>query len=135
MYFSHISRIFEDAEVTKLEIQRMIDCGGSGPGMMSTQGGNSGLPASGTWELNILAQSTPAHIPMSTFSASVPGAASGSPHGGTAPVMVPLPFADEWTAPLVSPALIRFRHSWEAFVDSLMREWKTLNVISALLAS
>ena len=138
MYFSRVARIFEDAEVTKLEIQRMIDCGGSGPGMMSTHSGNSGLPTSGTWEPNILAQSTPAHIPMSTFSAPVPGlrstgAVSGSPQGGNAPM--PLPFLDEWTAPLVSPALIRFRHSWEAFVDSLMREWKTLNVISALLAS
>ena len=138
MYFSRVARIFEDAEVSKQEIQRMIDCGGTGPGMMSAQGGNNGLPTTGTWEPNILAQSTPAHIPMSTFSPPAPGvrrtgAVSGSPRGVTAPV--PLPFPDEWTPPLVSPALIRFRHSWEAFIDSLMREWKTLNVISALLAS
>ena len=37
MKFLRVSRIHEDAEVTKLEIQRMIDCGGSGPGMMSTR--------------------------------------------------------------------------------------------------
>ncbi|TFK66134.1 hypothetical protein BDN72DRAFT_772446, partial [Pluteus cervinus] len=47
----------------------------------------------------------------------------------------PLPSPDEWTPPYVSPALIRFKHSWEAFIDSLMREWKTLNVVSALLLS
>ena len=138
MYFSRVARIFEDAEVSKPEIQRMIDCGGSGPGMMTTQFGNSGLPTTGTWEPNILAQSTPAHIPISSFPSPAPGvratgAISGSPRGVTAPT--PLLLLDEWTAPLVSPALIRFRHSWEAFVDSLMREWKTLNVISALLAS
>lgn len=48
---------------------------------------------------------------------------------------MPLPFPDEWTPQPVSPALIRFKHSWEAFIDSLTREWKTLNLVSALLAS
>ncbi|KIJ90622.1 hypothetical protein K443DRAFT_116351 [Laccaria amethystina LaAM-08-1] len=47
----------------------------------------------------------------------------------------PLPFPEDWTPPLVSPSLFRFKHSWEAFIDSLLREWKTLNVVSALLAS
>jgi hypothetical protein len=28
-----------------------------------------------------------------------------------------------------------FRRSWELFVESLLREWKTLNVVSALLLS
>ncbi|KAG1724919.1 hypothetical protein EDB19DRAFT_1897842 [Suillus lakei] len=46
-----------------------------------------------------------------------------------------LPLADEWTIANVSPALIRFKHSWEAFIDSLLREWKTLNLVSALLLS
>ena len=138
MYFSRVSRIFEDAEVSKPEIERLIACGGTGLGMMSTHAGNSSLPTTGTWGANILAQSTPAHIPMSNFSQPALGARStgaipGSLRGVTAPM--PLPFPDEWTAPLVSPALIRFKHSWEAFIDSLMREWKTLNVISALLAS
>ena len=139
MYFSRVARIFEDAEVSKPDIQRMIDAlgrGGTSPGMMSMHGGNNGLPASGTWEPNILAQSTPAHIPMSTFSTPAPGM---SPQGVTAPVSsvihMPLPFPDEWTPQLVSPALVRFKHSWEAFIDSLMREWKALNLVSALLAS
>jgi hypothetical protein len=46
-----------------------------------------------------------------------------------------LPLADEWTVANVSPALLRFKHSWEAFIDSLLREWKTLNLVSALLLS
>ncbi|KIY44695.1 hypothetical protein FISHEDRAFT_77314 [Fistulina hepatica ATCC 64428] len=46
-----------------------------------------------------------------------------------------LPFPEDWAPPVVSPALARFRHSWEAFIDSLMREWKTLNLVSALLLS
>jgi hypothetical protein len=106
MYFSRVARIFEDAEVSKQEIERMIACGGTGPGMLSTRVGNSGLLTTGTWEPNILAQSTPAHIPMSSFSPPAPGvpstrAVSGSPQGVTAPV--PLP----WIPPLVSPAPIQ----------------------------
>ncbi|KAJ6568353.1 hypothetical protein DFH09DRAFT_918081 [Mycena vulgaris] len=32
-------------------------------------------------------------------------------------------------------SLLVFRSSWESFIDSLMREWQTLNVISVLLMS
>ncbi|KAJ7215369.1 hypothetical protein GGX14DRAFT_326734, partial [Mycena pura] len=35
----------------------------------------------------------------------------------------------------VSPRLVNFRQSWEGFVDSLLREWETQNVISALMLS
>jgi hypothetical protein len=144
MYFSRVSRVFEDAEVSRPDIQRMIDAlgrggMGPGPGLMSTHGGNNGIRTTGTWEPNILAQSTPAHIPMSTFSPLAPGRRSTPPPGVTMPassvIHMPLPFPDEWTPQHVSPALIRFKHSWEAFIDSVMREWKTLNVVSALLAS
>ncbi|KAJ7777189.1 hypothetical protein B0H16DRAFT_1301566 [Mycena metata] len=31
--------------------------------------------------------------------------------------------------------LLHFRASWEGFIDSLMREWKTLNIVSVLLMS
>jgi hypothetical protein len=48
---------------------------------------------------------------------------------------VGLPFPEEWVPPNVSPALARFKRSWESFVESLVREWKTLNVLSALLLS
>ncbi|KAF8509637.1 hypothetical protein JB92DRAFT_2729700 [Gautieria morchelliformis] len=43
------------------------------------------------------------------------------------------PADHEWVAPNVSPALIRFKESWENFVESVLKEWKTLNVVSALL--
>jgi len=148
MYFSRVARIFEDAEVSKPDIRRMIETLGregtatSGPGVMSMQAGNNGMTTTGTWEPNILAQSTPAHIPMTTFSQPAPGMFSPgaiSGVGATAPVAsmihMPLPFPDDWAPPIVSPALIRFKHSWEAFIESLLREWKTLNVVSAVLAS
>jgi hypothetical protein len=69
------SRIFKDAEVSKQEIERMIACGGTGPGMISTRVACV-LPTTGTWEPNILAQSTPARIPISTFSPPTPGVRS-----------------------------------------------------------
>jgi hypothetical protein len=40
--FSRVSRIFEDTEVSKQEIE------GTGPGMISTRAGNSVLPTTGT---------------------------------------------------------------------------------------
>jgi hypothetical protein len=43
---------------------------------------------------------------------------------------MPLSCPDGW-----SPALIRFKFSWEAFIDLLLREWKTLNLVLALLTS
>jgi hypothetical protein len=36
-----------------------------------------------------------------------------------------------WTG--ISPRLLAFKHSWEDFVDSLLTEWKTLNIVSVLL--
>lgn len=46
-----------------------------------------------------------------------------------------VPYPEDWTPPAVSPTLARFKNSWEEFIDSLLREWKTLNVVSALLLS
>jgi hypothetical protein len=89
LYFSRVARIFEDAAVSRPEVQRIIDvC--EPVGTVSTQ--------------NLTAR-------------------------------IVLPFPEDWVAPNVSPALARFKRSWESFVDSLVREWKTLNVLSALLLS
>lgn len=96
LYFSRIARIYEDAELSRPDIQRLVDA--CAPQM---QNHNS------------------SHVP--------PGA-----HYHPQPA---LPLADEWTVANVSPALLRFKHSWEAFIDSLLREWKTLNLVSALLLS
>lgn len=76
IYFTRVSRVFSDAEVSRPEVQRMIE------------GRNRG----DEW-----------------------------------------PADHEWVAPNVSPALIRFKESWETFVESVLKEWKTLNVLSALL--
>jgi hypothetical protein len=78
IYFSRVSLVFSDAEVSRPEVQRMIE------------GRNRGEAY---------------HWPAD----------------------------HEWVAPNVSPSLIRFKESWESFVESVLKEWKTLNVLSALL--
>ena len=89
LYFSRVARIFEDAAVSRPEIQKIID---------ACEGGET-----------------------------------ENVQGRTR--TVGLPFPEEWVPPNVSPALARFKRSWESFVDSLVKEWKTLNVLSALLLS
>ncbi|KAF8520030.1 hypothetical protein BU17DRAFT_21565, partial [Hysterangium stoloniferum] len=78
IYFTRVSRVFSDAELSRPEVQRMIE------------GRNKGEEF--RW-----------------------------------------PADHEWVAPNVSPAMIRFKESWETFVESVLKEWKTLNVVSALL--
>lgn len=102
LYFSRISRVYEDAQLSKPDLGRMIDTYSSSRQLQQRQR---------------IVRSSP--IP--------PGA-----HYHPAPV---LPFPDQWTTANVSPALVRFKQSWEAFIDSLLREWKTLNLVSALLHS
>lgn len=124
MYFGRVARIFEDAEVSRPEIQRMIDvmCKSDDSGNEQGQQGQgpSATHRDGAVELDqqLHMQSGPS-----------------SPVHATSVVHLPLPFPDEWTPTSVSPSLFRFKHSWETFIDSLIREWKTLNVVSALLAS
>ncbi len=76
IYFSRVCRLFEDADVSRQEVMRMIE-----------------------------------------------GVAKGAE------------FPVDWVPPAVSPALTRFKNSWEEFVDQVLREWKTLNLVSALLLS
>lgn len=107
LYFSRVSRIFEDAEVSKHEVYRMIEACAPANG---EDGLAAGLAANGA------------------FSAAF-GTARGR-NGGSV-----FPFPEDWNPPSVSPALVRFKHSWEVFVDSLLREWKTLNLVSVLLCT
>jgi len=93
VYFSRVARIFEDAEVSRNDMQRIIES--NRPSKLST-----------------------------TSRRAINNAAP--------PV---LPFPEDWTPPAVSPALARFKNSWEEFIDSLLREWKTLNLVSALICS
>ena len=102
LYFSRIARVYEDAQLSKPDLNRMIESYSSSRQQEQRQR---------------IINSSP--IP--------PGAHY---HPASA-----LPFPDEWTNTNVSPALVRFKQSWEAFIDSLLREWKTLNLVSALLHS
>ncbi|KAI0951749.1 hypothetical protein AcV7_007759 [Taiwanofungus camphoratus] len=101
LYWSRVARVFEDAEISKPDVQRMIDA--------CTVPEPEGHPAKGV--------------------------ASRSRSARRKHPRLPLPFPDEWNPPMVSPALVRFKQSWELFVDSLLREWKTLNLVSALLCT
>lgn len=93
VYFSRVARIFEDAEVSRNDMQRIIES--NRPSKLSTT--------------------------------------SNRATNNMAPPV--LPFPEDWTPPAVSPALARFKNSWEEFIDSLLREWKTLNLVSALICS
>jgi len=99
LYWSRVARVFEDAELSRPDVQRMIDA-------------------------CVVADETAAIEAAGLRGRSMP-------HRHT----VLLPFPEEWNPPTVSPALVRFKHSWEQFVDSLLREWKTLNLVSALLCT
>lgn len=41
--------------------------------------------------------------------------------------------ATDWNPANASPALICFKRSWEEFIEIVIQEWKTLNVVSVLL--
>ncbi|KAF7343297.1 hypothetical protein MVEN_01762000 [Mycena venus] len=77
LYFSRVSRLFEDANLSLPDIQRMAVINGDQFSVVSWTPDASDLP----------------------------------------------------------PRLRRFNLSWEAFIDALLREWKTQNVISALMLS
>ncbi|KAJ7029771.1 hypothetical protein C8F04DRAFT_1115827 [Mycena alexandri] len=84
LYFSRVSRLFEDASLSILDIRRMV--------VANAHQWKDGTPGS----------------------------------------LMTMWLPEEAT---VSPNLHNFRHSWEGFIDSLMREWKTQNVVSALMLS
>ncbi|PPR04908.1 hypothetical protein CVT24_007152 [Panaeolus cyanescens] len=140
MYFSRVARVFEDAEVSKPDILRMMNAGYG-----SSRMANAAAPPN-QQALGVSGQSSPAPLlpdnvnstsnqryPPTINALGMAAQVAAAPAGSV--IFTPLPFPDEWTPGTVSPALIRFKHSWEAFIDSLLKEWKTLNVVSALLAS
>ncbi|KIK63945.1 hypothetical protein GYMLUDRAFT_40154 [Collybiopsis luxurians FD-317 M1] len=128
MYFSRVSRVFEDAEVSKPDIQRMINACGRGGSHLQEQERDANPGGAGTGPA-VQTRNTGVNPPSVT---SIAAAAAS-----VVDLSLPLPLPEEWNAnpTLVSPALVRFKFSWETFIDSLMREWKTLNVVSALLLS
>ena len=61
---------------------------------------------------------------------------SGTPfHGGSREWVYPPGFSGHQGTAGVSGAAANRYDFWETFIDSLLREWKTLNVFSAILIS
>ncbi|KAK7033927.1 hypothetical protein VNI00_012551 [Paramarasmius palmivorus] len=122
MYFSRVARIFEDAEVSRPDIQRMME-GCFGGASFYTDGPEDRNNRSRT-----------ATFGAATGNTGQPGRTDFAAQVDSGPQLPAYTF-EEWPVPRVTPALRKFKHSWEDFIDSLLREWKTLNVVSALLLS
>ncbi|CUA76214.1 hypothetical protein RSOLAG22IIIB_12139 [Rhizoctonia solani] len=97
VYFTRVSKVFEEAELSRVEVQKMIDASKRARRRRLRRGQRQAHSESN--ELDFW------------------------------------PNEQEWTTPIVSPSLQRFKQSWDEFMDSLQKEWKTLNVVSALLLS
>lgn len=134
MYYTRVAGIFQDADVNGRDVQRMMDPGGfhlrsSSTDIVAvndTNGSNStsrpGGIASPEGGVEILSPPTrPPPTPMARVRTPPPPNESMS--------------LAEWTPQVESSALNRFKKSWEGFVDSMLREWKTMNLVSALLLS
>lgn len=101
VYFTRVSKVFEEAELSRVEVQKMIDA--------SKRARRSRIRERHHKD---------------------PG-----PRSMTVDAMDFFPSDREWATPVVSPSLNRFKESWDEFMESLQKEWKTLNVVSALLLS
>jgi len=142
LYFSRVARVFRDAEISRPDIERM------------TEAGEYILPLPFDPHLDDHANSVyqqlrhPMHHtpegrhqrePVKDRGVPVRLNATGGLGMGTQAGVAAAtpPHVPQEVHPLqiVTPALRKFKHSWEMFIDSLLREWKTLNVVSALLAS
>ncbi|ELU36935.1 hypothetical protein AG1IA_09035 [Rhizoctonia solani AG-1 IA] len=100
VYFTRVSKVFEEAELSRVEVQKMIDASKRARNRRIRRGRRQAQSESqASQDLDFW------------------------------------PNEREWTTPIVSPSLQRFKQSWDEFMDSLQKEWKTLNVVSALLLS
>ncbi|KDR79524.1 hypothetical protein GALMADRAFT_63592, partial [Galerina marginata CBS 339.88] len=59
----------------------------------------------------------------------------GGGQGGRSRSHPRLPFGFDLEPPAESIAYTNLQNTWQSFIDSLLREWKTLNIISVLLLS
>jgi hypothetical protein len=110
VYFTRVSKVFEEAELSRVEVQKMID---------ASKRARSRRIRRKSHEQGHMQMPTP-----------------GPDQGQRAPDPIDFfPSDREWATPIVSPSLNRFKQSWDEFMDSLQKEWKTLNVVSALLLS
>lgn len=125
MYFSRVTRVFGDAEISRPDIERMVEAGQYCilPSAFDNQADYAfthGIPLSQGQVQGVGGDKKSGKGRREGISIAEQ---AGAPSAGT-----PRPIA-------ITPAMRRFKLSWEMFIDSLLREWKTLNVVSALLAS
>lgn len=105
VYFTRVSKVFEEAELSRVEVQKMIEASKRARNRRLRRGQRQ---------------------------------AQSESHARRDPPPDSLDFwpnEREWMTPIVSPSLQRFKQSWDEFMESLQKEWKTLNVVSALLLS
>ncbi|KAG8695421.1 hypothetical protein FRC09_009163, partial [Ceratobasidium sp. 395] len=126
VYFTRVSKVFEEAELSRVEVQKMIDASKRArTKRIRTERRRKSLE-------HVQAQMQ-GQAPASTSAPQAQG------HRvidlSTIDPTDFFPSEREWSTAVVSPSLQTFKQSWDEFMDSLNKEWKTLNVVSALLLS
>lgn len=134
LYFSRVARVFRDAEISRPDIERMIEAGEYCilPSPFDPQ-----LDDRPFYTVHPHPLQEPAQYSTDYRRQRGGGKERGTSQrqGATAGMTSSQIPREANPPPVVSPTLRKFKHSWEMFIDSLLREWKTLNVVSALLAS
>ncbi|TFK61137.1 hypothetical protein BDN72DRAFT_778597, partial [Pluteus cervinus] len=106
MYWSRVARIFEEAEISLPDIAKMITG--------AAQKGDALDDADATYS------------------------SSGSRGDGTRPSL-PRSFSVSTLSPFepesIPTSFVRLTHTWDKFIDTCLKEWKTLNIVSVLLLS
>lgn len=119
LYFSRVTRVFEETEMSMPVIkQAILDA------------------ARAKAEVGYYDAGMPVPVPVGAGqNAWMPDNKGVDGNGAAVMSSQPhLPWA-YWEPPPESFAYARLQNTWEAFVDSLQKEWKTLNIISVLLLS
>lgn len=113
LYFNRVGRVFQEARISKQEVDALI--------LRSATGGPE------SWELD---RSIKHHEDSDTYLGT-----TASPSPALRTVNLPGDSDREDHPRHQQDPLWRFKAEWEAFIESLIKEWKTLNVVSALLIS
>ncbi|KAG9118425.1 hypothetical protein FRC07_007072 [Ceratobasidium sp. 392] len=127
VYFTRVSKVFEEAELSRVEVQKMIDASKRArTKRIRTERRRKSLE-------HVQAQ-VQGQAPASTSAAPQAQGHRAIDFSTIDPTDY-FPTEREWSTTIVSLSLQRFKQSWDEFMDSLNKEWKTLNVVSALLLS
>ena len=119
LYFSRVTRIFEEAEMSMPMIKQGILDAAKAKGEAMYYPPGMPVPMDVNQSGQMIGEKG---LDINGFPATVP---SSQPY---------LPWA-YLEPPPESVAYAHLQESWETFVDSLQKEWKTLNIISVLLLS